>query len=95
MTAYTYYQQQSLDEAATAIKNVQVDVLSDSMKSIYVTVRDATGVAGIGDTEYEPETSSGDSGETESYEDGSYDEGSYDDEYYDEGSYDEGYYEEY
>ena len=100
MTAYTYYQQQSLDEAATAVKNVQVDVLSDSMKSIYVTVRDATGVAGIGDTEYEPETSSGDSGETESYEDGSYDEGSYDegsydDEYYDEGSYDEGYYEEY
>ena len=34
-----------------AVKNVQVDTLSDSMKSIYTTVRDATGVAGIGDEE--------------------------------------------
>lgn len=84
MTAYTYYQQQNLDEAAMAVKNVQVDVLSDSMKAVYTTVRDATGVAGIGDTEYEPEASSESSGETDSYDDGSYDE-----EYYDEGYYEE------
>ena len=28
-----------------------MDVLTDSMKSVYTTIRDATGVAGIGDTE--------------------------------------------
>lgn len=95
MTAYTYYQQQNLDEAAMAVKNVQVDVLSDSMKVVYTTVRDATGVAGIGDTEYEPEASSESSGETDSYDDGSYDEEYYDDGSYDEEYYDEGYYEEY
>lgn len=95
MTAYTYYQQQNLDEAAMAVKNVQVDVLSDSMKAVYTTVRDATGVAGIGDTEYEPEASSESSGETDSYDDGSYDEEYYDDGSYDEEYYDEGYYEEY
>lgn len=95
MTAYTYYQQQNLDEAAMAVKNVQVDVLSDSMKAVYTTVRDATGVAGIGDTEYESEASSESSGETDSYDDGSYDEEYYDDGSYDEEYYDEGYYEEY
>lgn len=95
MTAYTYYQQQNLDEAAMAVKNVQVDVLSDSMKAVYTTVRDATGVAGIGDTEYEPEASSESSGEPDSYDDGSYDEEYYDDGSYDEEYYDEGYYEEY
>lgn len=95
MTAYTYYQQQNLDEAAMAVKNVQVDVLSDSMKAVYTTVRDATGVAGIGDTEYEPEASSESSGETDSYDDGSYDEEYYDDGSYDEEYYDEEYYEEY
>lgn len=95
MTAYTYYQQQNLDEAAMAVKNVQVDVLADSMKAVYTTVRDATGVAGIGDTEYEPEASSESSGETDSYDDGSYDEEYYDDGSYDEEYYDEGYYEEY
>ena len=51
MTAYMYYQQQNLDEAAVEIQKVHVDVLTDSMKSIYTTIRDATGVAGIGDTE--------------------------------------------
>lgn len=95
MTAYTYYQQQNLDEAAMAVKNVQVDVLSDSMKAVYTTVRDATGVAGIGDTEYEPEASSESSDETDSYDDRSYDEEYYDDGSYDEEYYDEGYYEEY
>lgn len=89
MTAYTYYQQQNLDEAAMAVKNVQVDVLSDSMKAVYTTVRDATGVAGIGDTEYEPEASSESSGETDSYDEEYYDDGSYDEEYYDEGYYEE------
>lgn len=91
MTAYTSYQQQNLDEAAMAVKNVQVDVLSDSMKAVYVTIRDATGVAGIGDEE-QPRT---DTGEGESYEDESYDESYYDEGYEDESYYDEGYEEEY
>lgn len=90
MTAYTSYQQQNLDEAAMAVKNVQVDVLSDSMKAVYVTIRDATGVAGIGDEE-QPQT---DTGEGESYEDESYEDESYDESYYDEGYEDESYYDE-
>ena len=53
LQAYTYYQQQNLDEAAVEIQKVHVDVLTDSMKSVYTTIRDATGVAGIGDTEGE------------------------------------------
>ena len=98
LTAYTFYQQQNLDEAAVAVKNVQVDVLPESLKPIYITIRDATGVAGIGDPE-QPQTeessggeSSGDSGSTE----GSTDDSGYDDSgYYDDGSYDEsGYYDD-
>ena len=81
MTAYLYYQQQNLDEAALSIQKVQVDVLTDSMKSIYTTIRDATGVAGIGDSEG-PQTQDGNSDE-ENYEDTGYDD------YYDE--YDESY----
>lgn len=92
MTAYTYYQQQRMDEAAMAVKNVQVDVLSESMKSIYVTVRDATGTAGIGDTE---QTDTTDSAESESDGDAEYDDSYYDDSSYDDSSYDEEYYEEY
>ena len=83
MTAYLYYQQQNLDEAALSIQKVQVDVLTDSMKSIYTTIRDATGVAGIGDSEG-PQTQSGNSDEDnyeENYEDTGYDD-SYDE--YDE-----------
>ena len=41
-----FYQQQNLDEAAVAVKNVQVDVLPESLKPVYITIRDATGVAG-------------------------------------------------
>ena len=97
LTAYTFYQQQNLDEAAVAVKNVQVDVLPESLKPIYITIRDATGVAGIGDPE-QPQTeessggeSSGDSGSTE----GSTDDSGYDDSgYYDDGSYDDGSYDE-
>lgn len=97
LTAYTFYQQQNLDEAAVAVKNVQVDVLPESLKPIYITIRDATGVAGIGDPE-QPQTeessggeSSGDSGSTE----GSTDDSGYDDlGYYDDGSYDDGSYDE-
>lgn len=101
LTAYSYYQQQNLDEAAMAVKNVQVDTLSDSMKSIYTTVRDATGVAGIGDEEGAQPSDSGDEGYDQesddqgSYDEGSYDEGSYDEGSYDDSYYDDGYYEEY
>ena len=103
LTAYTFYQQQNLDEAAVAVKNVQVDVLPESLKPVYITIRDATGVAGIGDPE-QPQTdessggeSSGDSDSTEGSTDGSgYDDsGSYGEGSYDDGSYDEsGYYDD-
>ena len=108
LTAYTFYQQQNLDEAAVAVKNVQVDVLPESLKPVYITIRDATGVAGIGDPE-QPQTdessggeSSGDSDSTEGSTDGSgYDDsGSYGEGSYDEGSsddsgyYDDGYYDD-
>ena len=87
LQAYTYYQQQNLDEAAVEIQKVHVDVLTDSMKSVYTTIRDATGVAGIGDTEgvQRQENSSDSTEDTSSSEDTSYDESDYsndDEEYY-------------
>ena len=86
--AYTYYQQQNLDEAAVEIQKVHVDVLTDSMKSVYTTIRDATGVAGIGDTGgvQRQENSSDSTEDTSSSEDTSYDESDY-------SNYDEEYYE--
>ena len=91
--AYTYYQQQNLDEAAVEIQTVHVDVLTDSMKSVYTTIRDATGVAGIGDTEgvQRQENSSDSTEDTSSSEDTSYEDTSYDESDY--SNYDEEYYE--
>ena len=88
LQAYTYYQQQNLDEAAVEIQKVHVDVLTDSMKSVYTTIRDATGVAGIGDTEgvQRQENSSDSTEDTSSSEDTSYDGSDY-------SNYDEEYYE--
>ena len=93
LQAYTYYQQQNLDEAAVEIQNVHVDVLTDSMKSVYTTIRDATGVAGIGDTEgvQRQENSSDSTEDTSSSEDTSYEDTSYDESDY--SNYDEEYYE--
>ena len=93
LQAYTYYQQQNLDEAAVEIQKVHVDVLTDSMKSVYTTIRDATGVAGIGDTEgvQRQETSSDSTEDTSSSEDTSYEDTSYDESDY--SNYDEEYYE--
>lgn len=98
LQAYTYYQQQNLDEAAVEIQKVHVDVLTDSMKSVYTTIRDATGVAGIGDTEgvQRQENSSDSTEDTSSSEDTSYEDTSYEDTSYDESdysNYDEEYYE--
>ena len=75
LQAYTYYQQQNMDEAAVEIQKIHVDVLTDSMKSVYTTIRDATGVAGVGDTEgVQKQESSSDGGEEDyGYEDTSYD----------------------
>lgn len=76
LQAYTYYQQQNMDEAAVEIQKVHVDVLTDSMKSVYTTIRDATGVAGVGDMEgAQKQESSSDGGEDDDYgyEDTSYD----------------------
>ena len=93
LQAYTYYQQQNLDEAAVEIQKVHVDVLTDSMKSVYTTIRDATGVAGIGDTEgvQRQENSSDSTEDTSSSEDTSYENTSYDESDY--SNYDEEYYE--
>ena len=93
LQAYTYYQQQNLDEAAVEIQKVHVDVLTDSMKSVYTTIRDATGVAGIGDTEgvQRQENSSDSTEDTSSSEDTSYEDTSYDESDY--RNYDEEYYE--
>ena len=68
LMALSYYQQQDIDDAAVEIQTVHVDVLTDAQKSIYTTIKNATGVAGIGDTE--PAQTSSDSG------DGSGDDGS-------------------
>ena len=91
LQAYTYYQQQNLDEAAVEIQKVHVDVLTDSMKSVYTTIRDATGVAGIGDTEgvQRQENSSDSTEDTSSSEDTSYEDTSYDESDY--SNYDEEY----
>ena len=93
LQAYTYYQPQNLDEAAVEIQKVHVDVLTDSMKSVYTTIRDATGVAGIGDTEgvQRQENSSDSTEDTSSSEDTSYEDTSYDESDY--SNYDEEYYE--
>ena len=93
LQAYTYYQQQNLDEAAVEIQKVHVDVLTDSMKSVYTTIRDATGIAGIGDTEgvQSQENSSDSTEDTSSSEDTSYEDTSYDESDY--SNYDEEYYE--
>lgn len=93
LQAYTYYQQQNLDEAAVEIQKVHVDVLTDSMKSVYTTIRDATGVAGIGDTEgvQRQENSSDSTEDTSSSEDTSYEDTSYDESDY--SNYDGEYYE--
>ena len=93
LQAYTYYQQQNLDEAAVEIQKVHVDVLTDSMKSVYTMIRDATGVAGIGDTEgvQRQENSSDSTEDTSSSEDTSYEDTSYDESDY--SNYDEEYYE--
>ena len=105
LSAYQYYQQQNMDEAAVAIQSVQTDVLDDSMKTIYNTIKDATGVAGqegsadsqdgseestdSGNDEGDGSEDTGDSGDSGNYDDSSYDSG-YDEESYD-GSYDESY----
>ena len=78
LMALSYYQQQDIDDAAVEIQKVHVDVLTDAQKSIYTTIKNATGMAGVGDTE--PAQTSSDSG------DGSSDAGSYDNTSYDDGS---------
>ena len=101
LSAYLYYQQQNMDEAAVAIQSVQTDVLDDSMKTIYNTIKDATGAAGqegssdsqdgseestdSGSDEGDGSEDTGDSGDSGNYDDSGYDEESYD------GSYDESY----
>jgi cytochrome c-type biogenesis protein CcmH/NrfG/DNA-directed RNA polymerase subunit RPC12/RpoP len=90
LMALSYYQQQDIDDAAVEIQKVHVDVLTDAQKSIYTTIKNATGVAGVGDTE--PAQTSSDSGDGSSDDGSDYssddgsdysdDSGDYGDEYY-------------
>lgn len=63
--AYTAMQQEDMDSAALEVQKVYADVLSDSMKGIYTTICDNTGVTGIegasGGEEQEPDTGDGSS----------------------------------
>ena len=90
LMALSYYQQKDIDDAAVEIQKVHVDVLTDAQKSIYTTIKNATGVAGVGDTE--PAQTSSDSGDGSSDDGSDYssddgsgysdDSGDYGDEYY-------------
>ena len=58
--AYAAMQQEDMDSAALEIQKVYADVLSDSMKGIYTTICNNTGVTGIEDTsDGEGETGAG------------------------------------
>lgn len=98
LTAYYYVQQQSLDDAALQVQNVDVSVLTDSQKTIYNAVKKATGVSGINDTEAtdtsSDDSSSDDSSDSGSSDDSSYDDSSYDDSSYDDSSYDDSEYDD-
>lgn len=95
MEAYAYLQQGEYDSAALSVQNVYADVLPESMKGIYSTVCNETGVTGVegqsteGENNGSAEAADAESGGTD---EGSYDEGSYDDgsSYTDDGSYDDG-----
>lgn len=105
LAAYSAMLQENLDEAALQIQKVHADVLSDSVKGIYNTVCNNTGVTGIeGEQEVSEENQDDAAGENDSDtapasdtgENGSYEEtggdGSYGDGNYQEGSYDDGSY---
>ena len=101
LNAYAYFRNDSLDEAAVAVKEVHVDLLPDSLKPLYTAVREATGVAGINDPDQAQSDgdngggtdnggdsgSSGDSGNSGDGGDTGYDDGG--DAGYDDGSSDD------
>ena len=59
--AYAAMQQEDMDSAALEIQKVHADVLSDSMKGIYTTICNNTGVTGIeGTSDGEQDTGTGD-----------------------------------
>lgn len=90
LSAYAALREENLDEAALAVQNVHADVLTDSMKGIYGTICETTGVRGIEengeeDSQEEDGSSYEDSGDYEgdSYDDsGDYDDGGYEEETY-------------
>lgn len=98
--AYAAMQQEDMDSAAVEIQKVHADVLPDSMKEIYTTICNNTGVTGIegssdGEGEQNPETGDGSSEAGADEEDtgmadggeGSYEDGS---DYSGEGGYEDG-----
>ena len=58
LEAYAAYKQQNMDEAALKLQNVYVNVLPDDLKSIYNTISNDTGVAGIDESADGSESSS-------------------------------------
>lgn len=90
--AYTAMQQEDMDSAAVEIQKVHVDVLSDSMKGIYTTICNNTGVTGIegtSDGEGEQELGTGDGSSEAGEEDTVTADGSEGD-YSGEGGYEDG-----
>lgn len=90
--AYAAMQQEDMDSAAVEIQKVHADVLSDSMKGIYTTICDNTGVTGIEETsdgEQNSDTEGGSSEAGAGEENTGMSEGSEDD-YSGEGGYDDG-----
>ena len=110
LEAYAAYKQQNMDEAALKLQNVYVNVLPDDLKSIYNTISNDTGVAGIDESADGSESSSaagqtdssgdnadsaGDTGAEDSGEGYSDSgDGSYDDSSYDDSSYDDSSYDD-
>ena len=90
MKAYSAMLQENMDEAALEIQKVYADVLPDSLKGIYSTVCNNTGVTGIeGDGDISGgDDDSGDGGSDDGSDGGYDDGGGYDDSGsdYDEGS---------
>ncbi|MDO4276564.1 MAG: hypothetical protein Q4D16_23125 [Eubacteriales bacterium] len=98
LKAYSAMQQENIDEAALEIQKVYADVIPDSLKGIYTTVCNNTGVTGIeGDGNAGGDDGNSDGGgdnggydDCSGFDDGGGDNGGYDDGSGGDGGYDDG-----
>lgn len=96
MEAYAYLQQEDYDSAALSVQEVYEDDLADSMKGIYNTICNETGVTGIrsaasGDDAGDDAGADGASDSDDGYSDDGSGDGYSDDGYSDDGYSDDGY----